>query len=209
MDGALRVPVPVPLDGVRGVGVLECVARLVAMEARAPPGAAAEDVDVDFEGEAGVFACLGGAVDGRAVGTDVRGLIDGAAEVGVGAGAGAGAEAGAGAGDVAGAVVSCVMVDPWSGAARVALVVLVKGSGADARSGGGGAPSPDVRDACADAISRDVVVVVAATAADVEPVPFVLTGGHSRAMRCSSLTASPALLEVTLAARDDELGGVG
>jgi hypothetical protein len=29
VDGALRVPVP--FDGVRGVGVLECVARLVAV----------------------------------------------------------------------------------------------------------------------------------------------------------------------------------
>jgi len=199
VDGALRVPVP--FDGVRGVGVLECVARLVAMEARAPARAAAEDVDVDFEGEAGVFARLGGAVDRRDVGKDVRGLIDDA-EAGVGAGAGAGA----GAGDVAGAGVSCMMVDPSPGAAAGVLVVLAKGSGAGARSGGG-APSPDVRDACVDAVSRDVV---AAAATEVEePVPFVLTGGHSRAVRCSSLTASLALLEVALAARDEAPGGVG
>jgi len=40
-------------------------------------------------------------------------------------------------------------------------------------------------------------------------LPFVMTGGHSRAMRCSSFTASPALLEVALVARDggpDALG---
>jgi hypothetical protein len=34
-------------------------------------------------------------------------------------------------------------------------------------------------------------------------LPFVLTGGHSRAMRSSSFTASLVLLEVALAARDE------
>jgi hypothetical protein len=40
-------------------------------------------------------------------------------------------------------------------------------------------------------------------------LPFVLTGGHSRAMRCSSFTASLVLFEVALVARDggpDEVG---
>jgi hypothetical protein len=104
---------------------------------------------------------------------------------------------------VAWAGVSCMMVDASPGAAGV-LGVLAKDSGAGARSGGG-APSPDVRDACDDVVSRNV----AAAAAAVEPVPFVLTGGHSRAMRCSSFMASLALLEVALAARDDGPGGVG
>lgn len=40
-------------------------------------------------------------------------------------------------------------------------------------------------------------------------LPFVLTGGHSRAMRCSSFAASLALVDVALAARDDGLDEVG
>jgi hypothetical protein len=40
-------------------------------------------------------------------------------------------------------------------------------------------------------------------------LPFVLTGGHSRAMRCSSFTASLALLEVALVARDGGPDDVG
>ncbi|SRR5258708_39294054 len=40
-------------------------------------------------------------------------------------------------------------------------------------------------------------------------LPFVLTAGHSRAMRCSSFTASPALFEVTLVARDGGPDDVG
>ena len=99
VDGALRVPVP--FDGVeRGVGVLEPVARAVAGDGRAL-GAD----DVDFEGEAGVLARLGGSVDGRDVGADARGLIDGAATgAGTGAGAGGGGEASAGE--------SCVVMGP-------------------------------------------------------------------------------------------------
>jgi hypothetical protein len=33
-------------------------------------------------------------------------------------------------------------------------------------------------------------------------LPLILTGGHSRALRCSSFTASLVLLEVALVARD-------
>ncbi len=40
-------------------------------------------------------------------------------------------------------------------------------------------------------------------------LPFVLTGGHSRAVRCSSLTGSPALLEAALVAREDGPGRAG
>ncbi|KAH8983383.1 hypothetical protein EDB86DRAFT_2967046 [Lactarius hatsudake] len=40
-------------------------------------------------------------------------------------------------------------------------------------------------------------------------LPFVLTGGHSRAMRCSSLTGFPALLEAALVAREDGPGEGG
>jgi hypothetical protein len=40
-------------------------------------------------------------------------------------------------------------------------------------------------------------------------LPFVLTGGHSRAMRCSSFAESLVTLEATLVARDDVPGGAG
>ena len=193
VDGALRVPVP--FDGVeRGVGVLEPVARAVAGDGRAP-GAD----DVDFEGEAGVLARLGGSVDGRDVEADARGLIDGAA-TGAGVGAGAGAEARA--------EVSCVVIGPSSStvdetAAR-GLVAAADDSGGHARPSR--VSSSDVRDACVDAVPRNV-------SAGVEAVPFVLpfvlTGGHSRAMCCSSLTASPVLLEVALAAREGGPDDVG
>lgn len=69
VDGALRIPVP--FDGVRGVGVLERVARMADAVGGRVPGD-----DVDFEGDAGVLADLGGAVYGRDVeGADARGLI--------------------------------------------------------------------------------------------------------------------------------------
>ncbi len=69
VDGALRIPVP--FDGVRGVGVLERVARLAVAA-----GCCALGDDVDFVGDAGVLADLGGTVDGRDVeGADTRGLI--------------------------------------------------------------------------------------------------------------------------------------
>jgi hypothetical protein len=187
VDGALRVPVP--FDGVeRGVGVLEPVARAVAGDGRTP-GAD----DVDFEGEAGVLARLGGSVDGRDVGADVRGLIDGAA---------AGAGAGAGAGVEARAEESCVVTGPSPSTvdetATEGPVAAADDSGGHVRSGG--VSSLDVRDACVDGVLCNI-------AADVEAVPFVLpfvsTGGHSRAMRCSSFAASPVLLDVALAARED------
>ena len=78
-------------------------------------------------------------------------------------------------------------------------------SGGHARSTG--VSSSDVRDACVvDAVPCD-------GAADVEAVPFmlpfVLTGGHSRAMRSSSFTASPVLWEVALAAREGGPDDVG
>ena len=91
VDGALRVPAP--FDGVRGVGVLERAARMAAAEAVAVGGRVPGE-DVDFEGDAGVLADLGGAVDGRDVEADARGLLAGVA-AGVGAGAGAGAGVGA------------------------------------------------------------------------------------------------------------------
>ena len=187
VDGALRVPVP--FDGVeRGVGVLEPVARAVAGDGRAL-GAD----DVDFEGEAGVLARLGGSVDGRDVGADARGLIDGAATgAGTGAGAGAGAEARAGE--------SCVVmgpspsaVDETAGGGQAAAVDVSGGHGCSS-----GVSSSDVRDACVDAVPRNVAAVEAVPFVS----PFVLTGGHSRAMRCSSFTASLVLLEVALAARE-------
>jgi hypothetical protein len=69
VDGALRIPVP--FDGVREVGVLERVARLAVVVGGRVPGD-----DVDFEGDAGVLADLGGAVYGRDVeGADTRDLI--------------------------------------------------------------------------------------------------------------------------------------
>jgi len=194
VDGALRVPVP--FDGVeRGVGVLEPVARAVAGDGRAL-GAD----DVDFEGEAGVLARLGGSVDGRDVGADARGLIDGAATgADTGAGAGAGAEARAGE--------SCVVmgpspsaVDETAGGGQAAAVDDSGGHGCSS-----GISSSDVRDACVDAVPRNVAAVEAVPFVS----PFVLTGGHSRAMRCSSFTASLVLLEVALAAREDGPDDVG
>ena len=148
VDGALRVPVP--FDGVeRGVGVLEPVARAVV----ASDGRALGADDVDFEGEAGVLARLGGSVDGRDVGADARGfLIDGAATgVGTGIGTGAGASAGT---EIIAEVPSVVtgpspsMVDETAGGGAVA--------GADDSAGHArstGVSSSDVSDACVDAVS--------------------------------------------------------
>jgi hypothetical protein len=137
VDGALRV-IPVPFDGVRGVGVLERVARAAVVVGGRVPGD-----DVDFEGDAGVLADLGGAVYGRDVeGADTRDLIGCAA---VGAGTGAGAGAGAGASASAGA--SCTMMDPLP--STVNGVVLgaagdcdLGANDAGSRSGGA-APSSD------------------------------------------------------------------
>jgi hypothetical protein len=199
VDGALRIPVP--FDGVRGVGVLERVARVAAAVGGRVPGD-----DVDFVGDAGVLADLGGAVYGRDVeGADTRGLID---CVAVGAGAGAGA--------------SCTMMDPLSSTVNGIVLGAAGDSDLGANDAGtrsSGAPSSD-----ADAVSTGAVMtevprnVVAEVLGGLEPVlvvpllvalPFVLTGGHSRAVRCSSFTASLVLFEVALVARDggpDEVG---
>lgn len=148
VDGALRVPVP--FDGVeRGVGVLEPVARAVV----ASDGRALGADDVDFEGEAGVLARLGGSVDGRDVGADARGfLIDGAATgVGTGIGTGAGASAGT---EIIAEVPSVVtgpspsMVDETAGGGAVAGA---EDSAGHTRSTG--VSSSDVSDACVDAVS--------------------------------------------------------
>jgi hypothetical protein len=85
VDGTLWVPVP--FDGVLGVGVLECAAHIAAAEAVAAGGHVPGE-DVDFEGDDGVLADLGGAVDGRDVEADARDLIAGVV-AGMGAGAGA------------------------------------------------------------------------------------------------------------------------
>ncbi len=188
VDGALRIPVP--LDGVRGVGVLERVARMVVVVGGRVPGD-----DVDFVGDAGVLADLGGAVYGRDVeGADTRGLI-GCVTVGAGASTGAGAGAGA----------SCTMMDPLSSAVDGVVLGAAGDSGLGANDTGtrsGGASSSD---AVAVGTNGVVIEVPRNVAADVGglvlvlpllvALPFVLTGGHSRAMRCSSFTASLVLFE--------------
>jgi hypothetical protein len=218
VDGALRIPVP--FDGVRGVGVLERVARLAVVAvavAAVVDGRAAGD-DVDFEGDAGVLAGLGSAViDGRDVEADTRGLI-------VSGAVGAGAEAGTGTGTGT----SCAMMGSSStvdgiasGAAAESDESDVGASDTDTRSGG--APSSETGGTNVAVVGVVGVVGVmvmmprnvAGAAGGLElalvpfAFPFVLTGGHSRAMRCSSFTASLVLLEVALVARDggpDEVG---
>jgi hypothetical protein len=193
VDGALQIP---PFDGVRGVGVLERVARVaVAVDGRAPGD------DVDFEGDAGVLVVgFGGAVDGRDIEVDARSLIAGVAVVaGVGTGAGGGG--------------SCTM----AGLSSSTVGGIVLGAAADSDVG-----RSDVG-TCSDGVPSSaaggtivVVAVVRVVPRNVTDgvgglelvrvplvaLPFVLTGGHSRAIRCSSFTASPALLEVALVARD-------
>ncbi len=192
VDGALRTPVP--FDGVRGVGVLERVARAAVAGGRAPGD------DVDFVGDAGVLADLGSIVDGRDVeGADARGLI-GCVIVGGGTGAGA----------------SCAIMGPLTSTVNGTVPGAAGESGLDTGTRSGGAPPSDAggtnavvlegrpRNVAAEVGGLELVLVVPPAA-----LPFVLTGGHSRAMRCSSFTASPALIEVTLVARDggpDEVG---
>jgi hypothetical protein len=80
VDGALRDPGP--FDGVRGVGVLQRLARAVAVDGRAPVD------EVDFEGDPGAFVGLEAAVAGRDVEVDDRDLVAGTGaviEAGVGA----------------------------------------------------------------------------------------------------------------------------
>ena len=215
VDGALRIPVP--LDGVRGVGVFERAARLaVVAVAVAVYGRAAGD-DVDFDGDPGVLVGFGGAVDARDVEADTRGLIE---SVAVGAGTGAGTGTGTG---TIGTGTSCAMMG-----SSLTVDGIASGAAAESESDGGasdidtlsrGAPSSETGGTNVVIVVVGVVMVprnVADGAAGglelaLVPfaLPFVLTGGHSRAMRCSSFVASPVLLEVALVARDggpDELG---
>ena len=205
-NGALRT-----FDGVRGVGVLERAARAAAVVAVAVDGRVPGE-GVDFEGVPGVLASLEGAVDGRDVEADARGLIAGvAAEVGAGAGASAGTGVGAGSGTGA----SYTMM----GALPSAVDDVVLGATEDSDEGATDVGSRSGRAASSDAGVTNMVVEeprnVAAEVGGLKlalvpfALPFVLTGGHSRAMCCSSFTASPALFEVALVARDggpDEVG---
>ena len=215
VDGALRIPVP--FDGVRGVGVFERAARLVVVAvAVAVYGRAAGD-DVDFDGDPGVLVGFGGAVDARDVEADTRGLIE---SVAVGAGTGAGTGTGTG---TIGTGTSCAMMG-----SSLTVDGIASGAAAESESDVGasdmdtlsrGAPSSETGGTNVVIVVVGVVMVprnVADGAAGglelaLVPfaLPFVLTGGHSRAMRCSSFVASPVLLEVALVARDggpDELG---
>ena len=215
VDGALRMPGP--FDGVRGVGVLERTARAATVVAAAAAAAADDRTpvlweDVDFEGDAGVLVGLGGAVGGRDMEADVR-------EFTTGAGAGTGGEAGAGAGGGAGAGAA---VSYATGVPGSSTVDETSPGGGVAGSNVGGAFSWDVPSADAGGASMALVPRKSADDSDVRsggvqelvalaavPFPFVLTGGHSRATRCSSFAASPVLLEVELVAREGEPEEVG
>jgi hypothetical protein len=207
VDGALLIPVP--FDGVRGVGVFERVTRL-AVVAVTVDGRAAGD-DVDFDGDPGVLAGLRGTVDGRDVEADTRGLI---VSVAVGVGAGTGTRTGTiGTGTSCAMMGSSSTVDGIASGTAAESEFEVDASDMDTRSGG--APSSETGGTNVVVVVLVVPRNVADAAGGLELVlvpfalPFVLTGGHSRAMRCSSFTASPVLLEVALAARDggpDELG---
>ena len=195
VGGALRVPVP--FGGVRGVGVL---ARLIRAAVVAGDGRAPVD-EVDFEGDAGVFVGLDtAAAAGRDVDADDRGLVAGTGAV-IEAGGGADMSlagiasvsgvGGMGAGDVSGMGAGCVSTCPGStlseaGGSDGVTSVVANGTGGMAGFGGRLplAPVPLV-------------------------LPFVLTGGHSRVMRCSSLAGSPVLLEAALVAREGGPGVAG
>lgn len=192
VDGGLRLPGP--FDGVRGVGVLERLARAVAVDGRAPADG------VDFEGDPGAFAGFEAGA-WRDVEAEGRALVAG---TGAGIGAGAGADmsgggttsvsvaggvvlGGAGEGEVSGVGTGCVPTFPGSTLSEIGgddgiPPVVANGAGEMAGFGGG--------------LPLALVPLV---------LPFVLTGGHSRAMRCSS----PALLEAALVAREDGPGGGG
>ena len=218
VDGALRVPAAPPFDGGvrRGVGVLERAARAAVPVAVAGGGRVPGD-EVDFVGDAGVvLEDLGGAVYGRDVeGADTRGLIGC-----VGAGAGAGAVAVAVAVAVAGA--SCAMMET----SPPTVDATVLGAAGDSKLGAndagttrsGSAPSSNAvgpnamsaavgkpRSVTAEGGGLSLVLVVPLAL----PLPFVLTGGHSRAMRCSSFAASLVLFDVALVARDGGPDDVG
>ena len=187
VEGALRAPAF--FDGVRGVGVLEGVGRTVAVGGRA----LAEDDD--FEGDEGVLVGLDGGADGRDVEAIGRGLIAGA---GAGTMAGAGADESFGVGPSPSAVGGITL-----GGAEVS------GGGAGGVVSCTGAASLDARAGAANVVLRKVARDVRGLVAVPFVLPFVLTGGHSRAMRCSSFTESPVLLEAALVVRDDVPGGTG
>ena len=203
VDGALRVPGP--FDGVRGVGVLVRLRRTaVAVDGRAP-------VDkVDFEGDPGSF--VGGldtAAAGRDVEADDRALVAGtgaAIEAGVGAnmslawfasvvsavGGVGGAGAGAGAEDVSG-----------MGAGRMSTCA---GSTSSEAGGDADGVPPFVASGAGEMIGFGGELPLAPVPL---VLPFVLTGGHSRVMRTSSLAGSPVLLEAALVAREGGPGVAG
>ena len=211
VGGVLRIPVP--FEGVlRGVGVLERVARVVGVAVAVVVvvvGRVPGD-DVDFVGDVGVLADFVGAVYGRDVegGADARSLVGFVTVYNAGTGTGMGAGIGTGTGAGAGAGASCAVMDPLSSP-------VGPGAAGDSDLGADDAPSSDVEgtDAMAEVVEvprsnvgaeeggLELVLVVVPLAAAVA-LPFVLTGGHSRAMRCSSFTASLVLFEVTLVARD-------
>jgi hypothetical protein len=165
---------------VRGVGVLERVAR------EAVPvvgGCRVPVVGEDFEGDVGGLVGLDDGNDGRDVEADARGLIAGAGTV-VGTWA-----------DVSGRV----------------------GPSPSAVDGIASGPVGVFTSACTGVRTSDagVIVELRRMAKDVcgltavpLVLPFVFTGGHSRAMRCSSFAESPVLLEAALVVRDDVVGGV-
>lgn len=195
VGGALRVPGP--FDGVRGVGVLARLTRAVAAgDGRAP-------VDgVDFEGDAGVFVGLDTAAAGRDADADDRALVAGTGaviEAGVGADmlllagiASVSAVGGVvGAGDVSGTGAVGSSTCPSSTLSEAGGgdgVPSVVASGAGEMVGFGGRPP----------LARVPLVL-----------PFVLTGGHSRFMRSSSLAGSPVLLEAALVVREGGPGVAG
>lgn len=175
---------PGPLDGVRGVGVLERKAReTVAVMG----GGRVPVVDEDFEGDVGVLAGLDGGNDGCDVEADAWGLITGA------------------------------VVDAWTdvsgrvGPSSSAVDGIASGP-AGVFSGGatGTSACTGVTTSATGVIAelRRVAKDVCGLTAVPLVLPFVFTGGHSRAMRCSSFAESPVLLEAALVVRDDVMGGV-
>jgi hypothetical protein len=195
VGGALRVPGP--FGGVRGVGVLARLTRVVA----AGDGRASVD-GVDFGGDADVFVGLDtAAAAGRDADADDRTLVAGTG-AGIEAGGGAGmslagiasvsAVGVVGAGDVSGMGAGCVSTCPGGALSEAGGgdgVPFVVASGAGEMAGFGGSRLP----------LAPVPLVL----------PFVLTGGHSRGMRGSSLAGSPVLLEAALVAREGGPGVAG
>ena len=198
--GALRVPGP--FDGVRGVGVLVRLRRAVAVDGRTPVV-----VGVDCGGGGGFVGLGTAAAAGRDVEANDRALVAGTgAAIEAGAGvdrslagfASVSAVSGAvGARDVSGIGARCMSTCPLAGSTLSEAaddddgVPSIVESGAGVMIGLGGEMPLAPPDPLALAL------------------PFVLTGGHSRAMRCSSFPGSPALLEAALVAREGVPGVVG